>query len=239
MRLAICDDNSEFLNQTRQAIALWAAQPCDLTVELFEDGDALINAHTLSPFDIILLDVVMPLLNGIDTAREIRQCDRSVKIVFLTSSPEFALDSYSVKANDYLLKPLNPQKLYRCLEELSEEIRAKARSITVKSVGALHRVEISSIEYIEAQNKHVLFALTGGQTIESIEPLYTYEDKLLLSDGFFKCNRSYIVNIHRIVTYSLKEITMHSGCRISISRNYQKEFEAAYFSLLFRKAGDH
>lgn len=238
MRIAICDDCPEFLNHTKRIIDRWDRQRPGRTVDIFEDGDALIQAHAAKPFDIILLDVVMPLLNGIEAARELRQFDRTVKIIFLTSSPDFAVDSYSVKASNYLMKPLDAEKLYSSLDELAEEIREAARSITVKSANAIHRVEIERIEHIEAQNKHVLFSLSDGRTILSTEPLYTYESKLLLTDGFFKCSRSYIVNLHRIETYSLKEVTMRSGCRIPISRSCHKDFEAAYFELLFGKDGD-
>lgn len=238
MRIAICDDSPEFLSQAKELLTKWHHQPDLPVTETFEDGDALIQAHIAAPFDIILLDVVMPLLNGIEAAREIRQNDKSVKIVFLTSSPEFAVDSYSVKASNYLLKPLTAEKLYGCLDELAEELRQNARSITVKGPNAFHRVEIARIEYIEAQNKRVLFSLSDGKTISSTEPLYTYEGKLLLADGFFKCSRSYIVNLNQIDTYTPKEVQMRSGCRIPISRSCHREFEAAYFSVLFGKAGD-
>ena len=133
---------------------------------------------------------------------------------------------------------MDPEKLYRCLDELAEEILQNAQSITIKSANAVHRVEIGSIEYIEAQNKHVLFSFSNGKSILSIEPLYTYEDKLLLKDGFYKCNRRYIVNIYKINTYTAKEIIMHSGYRIPISRSRHKEFETVYFELLFGQAGD-
>ena len=158
--------------------------------------------------------------------------------MFLTSSPEYALESYAVKASNYLLKPLRPELLYRCLDELAEELQQTARCITVKSANAIHRVEAGRIEYIEAQNKHVLFALTDGEQLLAAEPLYTYESQLLLADGFFKCSRSYIVNIYRINSFTSKEIRMQSGYRIPISRSFQKEFEAAYFSALFGKAGE-
>lgn len=238
LRIAVCDDSHDFLNHAKSIIDRWDRPYPGRTVDTFEDGDALIQAHSAVPFDIILLDMVMPLLNGMETARELRQFDKTVKIVFLTSSPDFAVDSYSVKASNYLMKPLDTEKLHSCLNELTEEIRETARSITVRSASAIHRVEIARIEHIEAQNKHVLFSLSDGRTILSIEPLYTYESKLLLADGFFKCNRSYIVNLHRIETYTLKEITMRSGCRIPISRSCHKEFEAAYFELLFGKDGN-
>ena len=180
----------------------------------------------------------MPLLNGIDTAKELRQQDKSTKIVFLTSSPEYAVDSYTVKASNYLLKPVSSEALYRCLDELYGEFRQNTRSINVRSSSSVHRVELNSIEYIEAQNKHIVFALSDGTTIESIQPLYSFEDKLLLSDGFYKCHRSYIVNLYQVNTYTAKEIRMRSGNCIPISRTYHKDFEQTYFSAIFNKAGD-
>lgn len=238
LRIAICDDLQVFLKHIQKMLANWEDRPDDLCVETFEDADSLLAAHSNKPFDIILLDVIMPLLNGIEAAREIRQHDKTVKIVFLTTSPEFAVESYTVKANNYLLKPVDPEKLYACLQELSEDLQVSQKNIVVKSAKALHHVEIKNIEYLEAQNKHVLFALSDGTTITAVEPLYSYEDQLPLADGFFKCSRSYIVNIHRIDTYTTKEIRMRSGCRISISRSCHKEFEAAYFEVLFGKDGD-
>lgn len=237
LRIAICDDDPAFLQKSLDALRRWPG-PENRVTEAFSDGDALLQAHSAAPFDIILLDVVMPLLSGLETAAELRQHDRRTKIVFLTSSPEYALESYAVKASNYLLKPLRPEPLYRCLDELAEELQQTARCITVKSTNAIHRVEAGRIEYIEAQNKHVLFALTDGEQLLAAEPLYTYESQLLLADGFFKCSRSYMVNLHRIATYTAKEITMRSGARIPISRGCHKSFEEAYFSLLFGKAGE-
>lgn len=238
LRVAICDDSSEFVRQVQELLEQWAGKPEQLQLKTFEDADSLLSAHNTQPFDIILLDVIMPLLNGIEAARELRQTDRDVKLVFLTSSPEFAVESYTVKADNYLLKPLNKEMLYACITELIDQIDREARSITVKSVKTMHRIPIKRIEYVEAQNKHVLFRLCDGRTVESNEPLYTYENQLLLSDGFYKCSRSYIVNINCIETYTAKEIRMNSGCRIAVSRSNQRDFESAYFEVLFGKAGD-
>ena len=91
---------------------------------------------------------------------------------------------------------------------------------------------------MEAQNKKVLFFLVDGRVIEANEPLYVFEDILNLNDGFYKCSRSYIVNIHHIDMYTAKEIRMRSGAIIPVSRGYHKDFEAAYFSVLFGKAGE-
>ena len=237
-KIAVCDDDAGFLEQTKQMLRNWRDGQIPLGISLFTDADALIRCHSADPFDILFLDVVMPLLNGIEAAQEIRGFDRTVKIVFLSVSPEFAVDSYTVKADNYLLKPVNPQRLFFCLDELQEEMQQLEKSITVKSTTAVHRVRLQDVEYLESQGKLVIFNLTGGLTVHGTEPLYAYEKSLLLDDGFFKCHRSYLVNIYKIKTYTAKEITMTSGSRIPISRSCHKEFEAAYFATLFGKAGD-
>ena len=121
-RIAICDDEPVFSAQIDAIISHWPARPAGVRTEIFHDGDSLIRAHEEMPFDIILLDVLMPLLNGIETAAEIRSKDKNVKIVFLTSTPEFALDSYSVKASNYLLKPVDPARLLECLSSLNDDL---------------------------------------------------------------------------------------------------------------------
>lgn len=239
IRIAICDDSPAFLNQTKFMIDHWDTPvPLKITTEMFEDGDALLSAHARHPFDIILLDIVMPLLSGIEAARELRERDKNVKIVFLTSSTEYAIDSYSVKASNYLLKPLHPDAFFACLDELISEIQSVAKRIIIKGIDASHRITLSEIEYAEAQRKHVVFHLKGNRTIESPEPFYAFENLLHLDDGFFKCHRSYIVNIHRIENYNQAEIAMESGAQIPISRGCHKSFVSAYFHVFFGEAGD-
>lgn len=238
MRIALCDDQPEHLQQIHQMVLCWDNKPNDLTVQRFDNGDALLQAHSKAPFDVIFLDVIMPLLDGMETAKELRQFDKNVKLIFLTTSSDFAVEAFSVKATNYLLKPLESQRLYRCLDELAADLQTSARRICIRSSHALYRISVADIEYIESQNKRILFVLSNGQTILSTEPLYLYEEKLTLEDGFFKCSRSFIVNIHKIDTFTAKEIRTQSGARISISRSCHREFEDAYFSVLFGKAGD-
>ena len=228
-RIAICDDMPEFSRQFRELVLKWENRPDYLVIDEFSDADALISAHGEKPYDVLFLDVVMPLLGGIDAAEEIRHQDKSVRIVFLTSSAEFAIDSYRVKASNYLLKPPDPSKLYRCLDELAEEITRNAKAIHIRSRHGVHRVELNRIEHVEASNKDVIFTLSDGQTILSPDPLYTFESQLLVSDGFYKCSRSYIVNIYHIDTYTAKPISMTMrtaahGCR--------------FLKIIQRKAGE-
>ena len=238
IRIAICDDSSAFLQQTKFMIQHWDSPAArNIAIELFEDGDTLLSAHAKSPFDIIFLDIVMPLLNGIDAARELREKDTTVKIVFLTCSTEFAVDSYTVKASNYLLKPVSPDRLFACLADLTVELQSIPKYMIVKGLDSINRITLQDIEHVEAQGKHVVFYLKGNRTFESPEPFYTFENALSLSDGFHKCHRSYIVNIHHIDNYTHSEIVMRSGRRIPIARSCQKSFETSYFKVVFGEVG--
>ena len=238
LRIAICDDNINFLQEISDMISKWKEQMSYVICESFDNADALLNTHRIAPFDIIFLDIVMPMQNGIEVAREIRKHDKKSQIIFLTASSEYAVESYTVKANNYLLKPISETALFTCLDDALSEISLKPQTITVKGLYSMQKIILDEIMYVEAQNKHIIFTLTDGSIIETTEPLHTYQDTLTLNDGFFKCHRSYIVNINHIDTYTLKEIKMHSGYCIPISRNCQKAFETAYFNVLFGKAGE-
>ena len=104
MNIAICDDEILFTRELSSLLTHWAEKnDFSLTLYPYSNGDDLLTALRTIPVDLIFLDIIMPLLNGIDTAREIRSMGLTVPVIFLTSSREFALDSYDVKAFHYLL----------------------------------------------------------------------------------------------------------------------------------------
>jgi len=237
LKIAVCDDDAFSLKQSLHYINQWCSKSDSCFVSSFDNGDDLIKEHSRSPFDIIFLDVIMPILNGIEAAKEIRSFDKNVKIVFLTSSSEYAVSSYSVKADNYLLKPVKELTLISCLDELYTSFQDRLETISIKSSVSVHRVILRDIEFVEAQNKHVLFYLKDGKVIDSVNQLYIIESSLSSEKGFFKCHRSYIVNIEQIDSFSGKEIKMRSGAIIPIARSIHKEFMDYYFSMIFGKAG--
>lgn len=238
MRIAICDDDALFLNKTVELIHNWEVKPLDLFVQTFSDGDQLIDVHKKQPFDILLLDIVMPIINGIDTAKEIRTFDKNVKIIFLTTSKEFAIDSYSVKATNYLLKPIDETKLYYVLDEIVSSIEKESKTILIKALYSTFKIKLMDIEYIESNNKHSDVHLIDGRVLQSPTPLYAFEKELENYDYFFKCHRSYMINFYYIDVFNTKDIRMHSNSFIPISRNLRKEFESSYFSVIFKESGD-
>lgn len=238
LRIALCDDMPVYTQELQHLLEHWDKKPTTFNIEVFDNGDELLQAHIIAPFDIIFLDVVMPLLNGIETAKELRQHDKTVRIVFISSEKNYAVDSYSVKADNYLLKPVNIDALYTCVQELYEELQSHAKTITLHGATATYHVALNNIEYIEAQNKHVLFYLLDGKILQANQPLYSFEEKLVLQDGFYKCHRSYVANIHHISAYTATNIQFRSGRQVPISRGSYKAFESAYFDFLFGKVGE-
>ena len=119
MYIAVCDDQTEELGSLTELIGAWETdRGTPVRVKSFRSAAELLDAARHERFTLYLLDIMMPGLNGMDAAREIRGFDKAADIIFLTSSPGFAYDSYSVQALEYLLKPIRTKTLYPILDRL-------------------------------------------------------------------------------------------------------------------------
>lgn len=234
LKIIACDDDVAFLDRLHRMIDRWSTETgTAVDVVLVTRGEDLLARHTASRADIILLDMIMPLVNGTDTARELRQSDTAVRLVFLTSSPEFALESYEVRAFDYLLKPVAYERLAQLLDELSSMRPDATDELVTKTSFGYHALRLSDIEYAEARNKHVVFHLRDGRDIEALEPFRNIEDQLAKNANFFKCHRSYQVNLRNIDHFNRTDIVMRSGACIPLARSCKQGFQDAYFAARF------
>lgn len=235
LRIAVCDDSLDFLQKAVGLIEKWSEQS-GIPVEIyrFDNGDELICKNASAHIDVCFLDIIMPLQNGIDTAKELRLNDNAVKIIFLTSSPEFALESYEVKASGYLLKPVTYEKIKDLLDECSDAFDIEPKNTVLKTSSGYQKVFFHDIEYLEAQNKKVAFYLRTGKMVLAVNPLYLFESHFTESDGFFKCHRSYLVYLQNVDHFNQTEIITKSGHVVPIARGYSKAFQEAYFAAMFK-----
>ena len=236
LRIGLCDDDKGYMEELTDMVRQWAKEN-KLKIELFscDNGDKLLAQSNASHMDIVILDIVMPLLNGMDTARELRAQDTAVKLIFLTSSPEFALESYEVRAQDYLLKPVSYDRLREALDACCQMLCAEPKNMVLKTSFGFQKLYFGDVEYAEAQNKRVVFHLRTGREVDTPEPLHSLEDKLVSEDGFFKCHRSYLVYLPNVDHFNSTEIIMRSGRCVPIARGYAKAFQEAYFAQMFRE----
>ncbi len=117
MKIAVCDDDIQCIAQVCALLEQWSQQKkIALTLYHFSDGDELLRAPQKHCMDLLILDIIMPLLSGLDTAKELRNKDDHTPIIFLTSSKEYAVDSYEVHALHYLLKPVSPTQLFDSMD---------------------------------------------------------------------------------------------------------------------------
>lgn len=234
MKIAVCDDEKLFIDSTCALLKQWAGEHNTiLTLFRFTNGDDLINMHRKECMDLIILDVIMPLFNGMDTARELRCQDETVPIIFLTSSREFAVDSYDVKAFNYLIKPVNEKKLFSVLNDFLNTLTLPKNTFTAQTCDGFLQIMISDVDYLEAQNKQVLFHMSDGRIIAVHELFSKCAERFSPENGFYRCHRSYIVNLSSVKQFTKSEITTYSHALIPISRNSYTAFRETYFQHMF------
>ena len=234
MYLAICEDHIPESELLLQLLDTWQAErQTVLRVQTFQNASALLDAARREAFTLYFLDVLLPGINGIEAAREIRSFDQTADIVFLTSSPSFAYESYGVGALNYLLKPITRELLFPLLDRLALREQKPQEGLTVKSNSKLIRILFSQLVYVEVCGKHLYFNLTDGSTYEVFGTLHEYEPVLLSRPEFMRIHRSYIVNMLQIKELSPTGILTFSHQTLPVSRLSYPQLQKGYIKLLF------
>lgn len=238
MKIAICDDDSLELGRISSFIDEYRRERIvPLVYKSFKSAAELVSHAEKGDFSLILLDIMMPGFNGMEAAREIRTFDTGVKIVFLTSSPEFAVESYAVKAYDYILKPVSKDRLFSVLDAVSADEEMPLDGITVKTQKGMLRILFSKLAFVEIVNKKLYFHMADGNVHEVSSSLTAFEEKLLIRPEFVKVHRSYIVNMYHISMLGPKKLVTDSGKVIPISRMLYANVKEAYMKHLFLEKG--
>ena len=234
MYIAICDDQAEELESLLKLLRNWQTER-NRTVryKAFRSAAAMLDVAHKEAFTLYLLDVMMPGISGMEAAREIRTFDAAAEIVFLTSSPGFAYESYGVKAMEYLLKPISSKLLYPILDRLDVREQRPQESLTLKSGGTLIRVPFSQLAFVEVNGKHLYFNLTDGQVREVSGSMKEYEAQLLARPEFARIHRSYIVNLLQVEELGAKGVITFSGKNLPVSRLLLPQLQKDYMQLLF------
>ena len=234
MYIAVCDDQIEELEKLTALLQAWQSdRRSDVRFQTFRSGGQLLDAARAERFTLYLLDVLMPGMTGMDAAREIRSFDAAADIIFLTTSPGFAYESYGVRAAEYLLKPINAKLLYPVLDKLYLREQKPQDGLTVKSNGMLVRLPFSHLSYVEVNGKHLYFNLADGQVREVVGSMKEYEDALLTRPEFMRIHRSYIVNMLQIEELSPTGLRTFSGRELPVSRLLYPQLQKDYMKLLF------
>ena len=239
MYLAVCDDQDKELETLAALLDTWQRErKTPPRWRSFRSAGQLLEAARRERFTLYLLDVIMPGMDGMEAAQEIRSFDAAADIVFLTSSPGFAYESYSVRALEYLLKPITPRLLFPLLDRLALREQRPQEGLTLKTGSMLVRVPFSQLAYVEVNGKHLYFNLTDGQVREVAAPMREYEGQLLQRPEFMRIHRSYIVNMMQIEELSSTGVHTFSGKDLPVSRLLYPQLQKDYMQLLFAERGE-
>jgi DNA-binding LytR/AlgR family response regulator len=234
LQIAVCDDNIDELSQMVQLIDQYRVIrnfSCEYVA--FSNGFELVSALEKGKrFDIYCLDIIMPGFTGIDVAKEIRGFDKTAPILFFTSSPEFALESYSVKAINYVLKPISKEKLFFTFDEVIEQIKAEEDedAVIVKSNEGIQKILISNLVFAEIIGRNVMYHLRSGKVIECTEPFSSVCDKLLKYGCFIKPHRSYLVNMQYVDTIENHQVTLQTLSFVPVAQGKAREIKQQYLN---------
>lgn len=229
MKLCICDDEKNFIIHFKTLLDRY----CDETKNMFDfisftSGNQLLSYCTQkNDIDILFLDIRLQTSNGIELAEKIRNYNRQILIIFITSFPQYALCGYKVKAFDFLIKPLLYPQLKKVLTSCLSELRIKSKEfLIIKNSSGIYKLNFSEIMYLETYNRNILFHLNHGTQIIGHKKMKEYEK--LLNHQFYRCHSGYIVNMHYITSLQKDSVTIDSKIDIPISRYKKKDFENSY-----------
>jgi DNA-binding LytR/AlgR family response regulator len=237
-KIAVCDDNPDMLARLSEDLRLLSerrkfAEP--LEIMSFASGSALLDAVAHGDrFHIILLDILMPLMDGMETAAEIRRYDKSVKIIFLTTSTRFALESYDVKAYGYLIKGGPQEKLYALLNEaIAETSEALGAYTLLKTKTGLEKFFFHALSTSKSSEKSSPSTSTTAKRMKCTARFPRSSPFFAAQARFIKPHRSFLVNMDYIRRLHNNEIFMVSGCRIPVAKASYGEIKERYISYSF------
>ncbi len=227
LNIAICDDEQSYSTYIQEILIKWAecrGYMCRST--LFPSAEAfLFEYETNKSFDILLLDIEMKEISGIDLAKCIRKDNNRVEIIFITSHFEFYGEGYEVDALHYLIKPISEQKLCTVLDKAVEKLSAMPPYVIINSEGETVRLYESEILYIEAFS-HYISIFTKEREYKVREKISAFETRL--GACFYRTHRSYLVSLKHINRISRTSVWVEGGVQLPLSRGKYDDINYAF-----------
>ena len=235
MKIALVDDELILLQNLRDMLAEELKRLLPNTshqIDGFRNGQSFLDNWTPGAYDVIILDIFMGGITGVDVAKQIRCFDPNVKLVFCSRSNEFAAESYQVNAQYYLVKPATAASISNMLQRLNLERIQMGQTVTLPDG---HPLILRQVLFTEYYNHVVTIYLKNGDTYR-LRANHSQIEELLAPCGYIcSPSKGILVNFHEVSLISEDSFTMSSGNVLPISRRKSKEVQAAYTKFRFQK----
>lgn len=226
-RVAICDDEQEYLEKLKTIVNMWSAQNAhSCEVRTFNSAEAFLFAYEDDKaYDILLLDVEMKGVSGIELAKRIRAENNRAEIVFITSHFEFVGEGYEVDALHYLVKPISERKLMEVLSKAAARLCVEAPYVVISCEGETVKLYESEILYVEAF-LHYLSIHTKKKEYKIKESMASFESRL--SGDFYRIHRSYLVSLKYVTRISRTSVTVDGKTDLPVARGKYDDINRAF-----------
>lgn len=231
MTICYCEDESAQAKAFAIKIDQWAKNKnIEVHADLFESAEEYLFKAEQNYYDVIFLDISMRGQNGMELARKIREKEKDVILVFVTSDASYVFDGYEVGAYRYLMKPVDEEKLCEILDYARKQKEVEEENyILVKKDSQSVRINLKDIIYIEAQKHYVNLCMENKESI-NIKIAFTelLQETQEKSDTILLTHRSYAVNIEKVVRIGRTECVLSDSSVIPVSRSFYKEVNEAF-----------
>lgn len=217
LKIAVCDDEQNQIEYITSIVVSWSGhEGHDCEIRTFASAEAFLFEYEENKvYDILLLDIEMSKMNGIDLAKKVREGNTRVQIVFITGYPDFMSEGFEVAALHYLMKPVKKEKLFSVLDRAVENLGQKEKSLVLETENGTMRVNFSNIIMAEAQGHDTLLMLTTGKETAKIG---INELEKQLGDSFVRSHRSYLVGLRHVTRITKTDVILDNGDLIPLSR---------------------
>ncbi len=243
MNIVLCDDEKLFLSSVRQKIELWAQKSGHLNSIIFHSfssSEDLLDAweHGMQ-VDALFLDIQIPgEISGLAAAREIRNTNEYLPIVFITGYGQYAEEGYSVNALRFLHKPVTDEAIYACMNLIWRQwTLLNGDCIVLDLPTQILRLPVHSVLYAEVSGHTCFLQTSDREEPYQFRQTMQYLRNKLSSDLFIQCHRSYIINMMYVRHITGRSIMMADGEEIQIGRKYQASFMSAFRWLYLKEGG--
>ncbi|MGB5824778.1 MAG: LytTR family DNA-binding domain-containing protein [Proteocatella sp.] len=236
INIAICDDKPEDRDTIKTYICdYFDNNPHNYKITEFEKGENLAAEYMdeSACFDLIFMDIFMVGENGIATARNIRKYSQKVKIIFMSTSSEFALESYDVFAYGYLLKPVDHDKIRILLDKYLDDAEENEKRLMLNIKGKINHIRYADIVYLESKNTAIIIHTNNDEEFKIYGKLDDIEESLN-NRRFLRCHQSYIINMDYVSSVD-KEFQTKTNKRVLIRKRSLKDMKDRYYKYIIAK----
>ena len=221
-RIAIVDDDREFVEELKKYINQYGQEEGqEFEISAFCDGAKILENYAPT-YDLILLDIEMPKVNGMDAAEKIREMDENVVLMFITNMAQYAIRGYSVGALDFVMKPISYYTFSMKIKRALKRVRKKELAPVLLTLSnGVKKLEVRQIYYLEVQNRMLHYYTDEGEFV--VWGSLLSAESILPSDVFAKCNHWYLVNLMH-VTEVRKNTASVGPFELEISRRNRSVF---------------